>query len=131
MNEECKSFIVPYVISIIVLVFAFGWLLDCTGCSKQHDNDTSDTVGQIKGEYQSTKREVESGQRHIENAEDNISKAVESVGRSEESAIESAGRIDQLQALIEECGNLVDESKRIMREIDEANRASREGKAEN
>lgn len=128
MNEKYPCNDVGSIVLFLVVLGCFCWLLSITGCgsSAKDNTDTIRTVEQLKGENQSARSEVESGQRHLGHAEVDLGKATDAVIGSEEAAIESARGTEQLQALIGECQGIIKEEQRIIREVDEANRAGAE-----
>ena len=126
MNEKYPCNDVGSIVLFLVVLGCFCWLLSITGCGSSHNTDTIRTVEQLKGENQSARSEVESGQRHLDYAEVDLGKATDAVIRSGEAAISNARSIDQLQTLIGECKELIAEEQRIIRSVDEANRAGAE-----
>lgn len=119
--ENKKPLIVSCV--ILILVFAFGWLL-CRyydGRARAESADVTRTVQSVKDDNQRARENVSAATEQIRQAGQQLDSLAESIDASERTVDDNKAVIDDSRQLIESSQRSLEQAESILGDIDRAN----------
>lgn len=119
--ENKKALIVSCV--VLVLVFAFGWLL-CRyydGRARADSADVTRTVQSVKDDNQRARENVSTATEQIRQAGQQLDSLAESIDASERTVDDNKAVIDDSRQLIESSQRSLEQAESILSDIDRAN----------
>ena len=119
--ENKKTLIVSCV--VLVLVFAFGWLL-CRYYDSRAREDSADvtrTVQSVKDDNQRARENIGTATEQIRQAGQQLDSLAESIDASERTVDDNKAVIDDSRQLIESSQRSLEQAESILSDIDRAN----------
>lgn len=121
--ENKKTLIVSCVVLVLVLVFAFGWLL-CRYYDSRAREDSADvvrTVQSVKDDNQRARENVSTATEQIRQAGQQLDSLAGSIDASERTVDDNKAVIDDSRQLIESSQRNLEQAESILGDIDRAN----------
>lgn len=119
--ENKKTLIVSCV--VLVLVFAFGWLLcrHYDSRARAESADVTRTVQSVKDDNQRARENVSTATEQIRQAGQQLDSLAESIDASERTVDDNKAVIDDSRQLIESSQRSLEQAESILSDIDRAN----------